>query len=232
MRDGAPQGHLLAALCERGDVGIAPYEMTCRAGPMCPAAKDAFSPARHANPALQGARVLGGQSRPPLQTGRRTPRAFVPLRSTAGRRPLRREALSLRGAKRRGNPFSPCLPLRGRWQRQALTEGEAFLSPSRLRRQPPPRGSLAARRCRARWRRGDVDIAPYEMTCRAGPMCPAAKDTFFPAGHAGPALRGARGLGGQSRPPLQVGRRTPVRAYSHVRSHNCPRLGRSSGRPA
>ena len=55
------------------------------------------------------------------------------------------------------------------------------------------------------WRRGDVDIAPYEMTCRAGPMCPAAKDTFFPAGHAGPALQGARVLGGQSRPPLQVG---------------------------
>ena len=83
-----PQGHLLAALCERGDVGITPYEMTCRAGPMCPAAKDTFSPAGHAGPALQGARVLGGQSRPPLQTGRRTPRAFVPLRSTAGRRPL------------------------------------------------------------------------------------------------------------------------------------------------
>ena len=119
-----PQGHLLAALCERGDVGIAPYEMTCRAGPMCPAAKGTFSPAGHAGPALQGARVLGGQSRPPLQTGRRTPRAFVPLRSTAGRRTIQREALSLRGAKQRGNPFSPCLPLRGRWQREALTEGE------------------------------------------------------------------------------------------------------------
>ena len=119
--DGAPQGHLLAALCERGDVGIAPYEMTCRAGPMCPAAKDTFFPAGPAGPALQGARVLGGQSHPPLQTGRR------------GRRPLQREALSLRGvpqghllrgAQRRGNPFSPCLPLRGRWQREALTEGE------------------------------------------------------------------------------------------------------------
>ena len=107
-----------------------------------------------------------------------------------------------------------------------------LLSPSRLRRQPPPRGSLAARLRRARWRRGDVGIAPCEMTCRAGPMCPAAKDTFFPAGHADPALQGARVLGGQSRPPLQVGRRTPVRAYSYVRSHNCHRLGRSSGRPA
>ena len=47
---------------------------------------------------------------------------------------------------------SPCLPLRGRCQREALTEGElprVFLSPSRLRRQPPPRGGLTARRCRA-----------------------------------------------------------------------------------
>ena len=47
---------------------------------------------------------------------------------------------------------APCLPLRGRCQREALTEGEmprVFLSPSRLRRQPPPRGGLTARRCRA-----------------------------------------------------------------------------------
>ena len=47
---------------------------------------------------------------------------------------------------------SPRLPLRGRCQREALTEGEmprAFLAPSRLRRQPPPRGGLTARRCRA-----------------------------------------------------------------------------------
>ena len=43
-------------------------------------------------------RCLGGQSRPPLQVfigdsraGRRTPRAFVPLRSTAGRRSLRND---------------------------------------------------------------------------------------------------------------------------------------------
>ena len=47
---------------------------------------------------------------------------------------------------------SPRLPLRGRCQREALTEGEmprVFLSPSRLRRQPPPRGGLTARRYRA-----------------------------------------------------------------------------------
>ena len=47
---------------------------------------------------------------------------------------------------------SPRLPLRGRCQREALTEGEmprVFLSPSRLRRQPPPRGGLTAQRRRA-----------------------------------------------------------------------------------
>ena len=52
----------------------------------------------------------------------------------------------------RGNPYPSCLPLRGRWQREALTEGgmaHGFLSPSRLRRQPPRRGNLTARRGRA-----------------------------------------------------------------------------------
>ena len=49
--------------------------------------------------------AAGGRTESSAPTaGRRTPRAFVPLRSTAGRRPL--HALSLRGAKRRGNPFS------------------------------------------------------------------------------------------------------------------------------
>ena len=51
-----------------------------------------------------------------------------------------------------GDTDSPCLPLRGRWQREALAEGEishGFLSLSRLRRQPPPRGGLAARHRRA-----------------------------------------------------------------------------------
>ena len=46
----------------------------------------------------------------------------------------------------------PRLPLRERCQREALTEGEmprVFLSPSRLRRQPPPRGGLTARHRRA-----------------------------------------------------------------------------------
>ena len=69
---------------------------------MCPAAKYALLPAGHAGPALQGAAVAwGGQGRSPYTfcAGRRTPRAFVPLRSTAGRRPLR--TLSLRASPRR-----------------------------------------------------------------------------------------------------------------------------------
>ena len=142
-----PQGHLLAALCERGDVGIAPCEMTCRAGPMCPAAKDTFSPAGHAGPALQGARVLGGQSRPPPQS----------------------EALSLRGAKRRGNPFSPCLPLRGRWQREALTEGElsyGFPLPQSAAPTAPSQGGLTARQRRADGTSYPKGICSAALHCR------------------------------------------------------------------
>ena len=48
---------------------------------------------------------------------------------------------------------SPCLPLRGRWQRVALTEGaisHGISSPPVARADsPPPSGGLAARRCRA-----------------------------------------------------------------------------------
>ena len=64
---------------------------------------------------------------------------------------------------------SPRLPLRGRCQREALTEGEmprVFLSPSRLRRQPPPRGGLAARRCRAVGTSGTP--SPTKTTRRPG----------------------------------------------------------------
>ncbi len=56
------------------------------------------------------------------------------------------------GPAAQGDVDPPCLPLRGRWQREALAEGEiphGFLSLSRLRRQPPPRGVLAARHRRA-----------------------------------------------------------------------------------
>ena len=42
-------------------------------------------------------------------------------------------------------------------------------------------------------------------SCRAGPMCPAARYACFPAGHAGPALQQGSAViqGGQSRPPLR-----------------------------
>ena len=56
-----------------------------------------------------------------------------------------------------GDADPPCLPLRGRWQREGLAGGEiphGSPSPSRLRRQPPPRGGLPARHCRADGTRG------------------------------------------------------------------------------
>ena len=56
--------------------GALPHPL-CRAGPMCPAARYACFPAGHAGPALQDSSAAA-------LTGRRTPRAFVPLRSTAG----------------------------------------------------------------------------------------------------------------------------------------------------
>ena len=56
--------------------GALPHPL-CRAGPMCPAARYACFPAGHAGPALQDSGTAA-------LTGRRTPRAFVPLRSTAG----------------------------------------------------------------------------------------------------------------------------------------------------
>ena len=56
--------------------GALPHPL-CRAGPMRPAARYACFPAGHAGPALQDGSAAA-------LTGRRTPRAFVPLRSTAG----------------------------------------------------------------------------------------------------------------------------------------------------
>ena len=68
-----------------------------------------------------------------------------------------------------GDVDPPCLPLRGRWQREALAEGEiphGFLSPSRLRRQPPPRGGHAARRCRADGTSYPKGICSAALHCR------------------------------------------------------------------
>ena len=100
---------------------------------------------------------------------------------------------------------SPRLPLRGRCQREALTEGEmprVFLSPSRLRRQPPPRGGLTARRCRADGTSYPKGICSAALHCRTpsptrgstyrpvgrGPRAPP-KNAYPAAGHMGPALQ-------------------------------------------
>ena len=66
---------------------------------------------------------------------------------------------------------SPCLPLRGRWQRVALTEGaisHGNSSPpvARARRQPPPSGGLAARRCRADGTSYPKGICSAALHCR------------------------------------------------------------------
>ena len=110
-----------------------------------------------------------------------------------------------------GDADPPCLPLRGRWQREALAEGEiphGFLSPSRLRRQPPPRGGLPARHCRADGTSYPKDICSAALHCgtpsptfvirqarlslRRGrcPHRPAVGNRIPAAGHAGPALQG------------------------------------------
>ena len=102
---------------------------------------------------------------------------------------------------------SPCLPLRGRWQREALAEGEiphGFLSPSRLRRQPPPRGGLTARHRRAdgtSYPKGICSAALHGRTpspTRGStyrpvgryPHRPAGINAHSAAGHMGPALQG------------------------------------------
>ena len=102
---------------------------------------------------------------------------------------------------------SPRLPLRGRCQREALTEGEmprVFLSPSRLRRQPPPRGGLTARRCRADGTSGTPSPtrgSTYRPVGR-GPRAPPP-GTHFSAGHMGPALQRKRIPAKTTRRPLR-----------------------------
>ena len=107
MEHGAPlQRRTTLSSCSRSAASVR------RAGPMCPAARHACFPSTGARgPRPTGHRPYpGGQSRPPLrrvkepcETGRRTPRAFVPLRSTAGRRTLRAVAVPIR----RAGPMCP-----------------------------------------------------------------------------------------------------------------------------
>ena len=94
-----------------------------------------------------------------------------------------------------GDVDPPCLPLRERWQREALAEGEiphGFLSPSRLRRQPPPRGGLAARH-----RRADGTSYPKGI-------CSAALHGRTPSPT--PNVRAHRAAGTENRCQICVGR--------------------------
>ena len=116
--------------------GISVCQRTCtvahiggrRAGPMCPAAQGIRIP-------LASLCEGGGSAK-------RWRREFVGADDSVRPNSAKRcHSEPVRTLARES--VSPCLSLRGRWQREALAEGEiphGFLSPSRLRRQPPPRG--------------------------------------------------------------------------------------------
>ena len=90
-----------------------------------------------------------------------------------GRRTIQREALSLRGAKRRGNPFSPCLPLRGRWQRKALTERDVirfFSPPVGCADSPLPEGALQRGSAALTGRRTPRAFVPLRSTAGRCPL--------------------------------------------------------------
>ena len=101
----------------------------------------------------------------------------------AERRTIQREALSLRGvpqghllrgAQRRGNLFSPCLPLRGRWQREALTEGEAKCGisspPVGCADSPLPAGALQRGSAALTGRRTPRALVPLRSTAGRRPL--------------------------------------------------------------
>ena len=125
-----------------------------------------------------------------------------------------------------GDADPPCLPLRGRWQREALAEGEiphGFLSPSRLRRQPPPRGGLAARHRRAdgtsRTPSPTFVIRQARLSLHRGrcPHRPAVGNRIPAAGHAGPALQGV--CARADRVVRRDGISTGTRAVEHQGTH-------------
>ena len=177
--------------------GISVCQRTCtvahiggrRAGPRCPAAQGDTDPpclplrGRWQREALAEGVCRGERLCPPV------PCHSEPVRTLAW------------------ESVSPCLPLRGRWQREALAEGEiphGFLSPSRLRRQPPPRGGLTARHRRAdgtSYPKGICSAALHGRTpspTRGStyrpvgryPHRPAGINAHSAAGHMGPALQG------------------------------------------
>ena len=158
----------------------------------------------------------GGRLRPPCMTaapcraGPACPAAGYSVRPNSAKRchsePVRAAKQVPLGYTLAWESVSPRLPLRGRCQREALTEGEmprVFLSPSRLRRQPPPRGGLTARRCRADGTSGRRPLRKMRV---------AAPVTTGRCGHR--PLRNGTGrthAGGQSRPPLYSAKRDGCR---------------------
>ena len=163
-------------------------------------------------------RVTGVGIRIPLCTctlkaarrGRRPRRpvsARLLFRSVRADDPVRPVPLSFRASTRTGVGIRFPLPPSAREVAARSADGGSdiarqFLSSSRLRRQPPPSGGLAARRCRADGTSYPKGICSAALHCRTpsptrgstyrpvgrGPRAPP-KNAYPAAGHMGPALQ-------------------------------------------
>ena len=184
-----------------------------------------------ASPAWESASpYVHAPSRPPV--GSDDPVRPVPLSFRRGRRPrrpvparllfrsvgaddsVRPVPLSFRASARTGVGIRFPLPPSAREVAARSADGwsditRQFLSPSRPRRQPPPSGSLAARRCRADGTSGRRPLRAVQRTCPIGRL--ALKPPFIPAGVSSRAAE-------QSIPPVMQCAHLPFRrqqASSH-----------------
>ena len=164
-----------------------------------------------------GRRGAGGQSRPPLHalslrasahtgaairsqrgaaalTGRRTPRAFVPLRSTAGRRPLQSIAgTNVRLAAGHMGPALQSAARGGRAESSATTRSVIASQCSHWRGNPSLQcgGTHGSRPTECGAERADRVVRPYTL-CHSEPMTDVTGAAIrFQRGAA--ALTGRRG---------------------------------------
>ena len=144
-----------------------------------------------------------------------SPYVHAPSRPPVGSDdPVRPVPLSFRASARTGVGIRFPLPPSAREVAARSADGwsditRQFLSPSRPRRQPPPSGSLAARRCRADGTSGRRPLRAVQRTCPIGRL--ALKPPFIPAGVSSRAAE-------QSIPPVMQCAHLPFRrqqASSH-----------------
>ena len=146
-----------------------------------------------AAPASSTSRIVGADDpvRPvPLsfRRGRRPRRpvsARLLFRSVGADDPVRPVPLSFRASARTGVGIRFPLPPSAREVAARSADGGSdiarqLLSPSRLRRQPPPSGGLAARRCRADGTASRRPLRAVQRTCPVGRL--ALRPPFIPAG--------------------------------------------------